>query len=414
MTILRALCAQPWWAAGVSPSTLTRKIIADRPTVLLDNWHTTFRGSDKQQITGFLLSGCANLQGFTLLESDYRGGFSTREVATFCPKAFAGLESLPPSLARRSIPIVLQRLKSQDSIASTFWLFVPENTEPLTSKMQAWVKQHFDELTSKFEEYEITTPALPGLSPHQQDCSNVLIALADTLGGHWPHKVRAALQEIFRQQQDREVSPIELLSDIRDAFAHHHNPERIFTAEVLDYLHSLDHRTWHEWNKNGAPMTAHALSRMLRKSFNIYSRSQRRGKDKRRGYQQSDFLEAWERYLPAPNPHPSQENQALSQCPTSNTETTEPNAVNHVVDDKLESPTVEITDKLENPAVEITHVVITDKAENPTAESTKKQRRRNRAKPPRQLPNSSIKLRSVSMSQSKQHAKKLLSKAHRA
>ncbi len=42
---LRAYSAQPWFASGVPASTLTRKIIADQPTVLLDNWHTTFRGA---------------------------------------------------------------------------------------------------------------------------------------------------------------------------------------------------------------------------------------------------------------------------------------------------------------------------------------------------------------------------------
>src|SRR5205823_8380125 len=127
------------------------------------------------------------------------------------------------------------------------------------------------------------------------------------------------LQEIFQEQHEREATLIHLLSDIRDAFAHHGNPKRIFTAELLDYLHSLDHRTWHEWSKNGGPLTAHALSRLLRK-LSIYSRSQRRGKDKLRGYQLSDFLEVWERYLPDLNHHSNQQNQPLSQCPTSNKE----------------------------------------------------------------------------------------------
>src|SRR5205823_5065207 len=128
MKLLRAFCAQPWWAAGVPASTLTRKIIADHPAVLLDNWQATFRASDKQQVTGFLLSGCTNLQGFSLLERNHRGDFSTREVQTFCPKAFAGLEPLPPTLARRSLPIVLQRAKPQEGFMSSFYLLGPEYT----------------------------------------------------------------------------------------------------------------------------------------------------------------------------------------------------------------------------------------------------------------------------------------------
>src|SRR5438046_8663803 len=83
------------------------------------------------------------------------------------------------------------------------------------------------------------------------------------------------LQEIFREQHNREATPIHLLSDIRDAFAHHQNPERLFTAELLAYLHNLDDRPWYEWSKNGDPITAQDLSRILGKSFDISPRALR-------------------------------------------------------------------------------------------------------------------------------------------
>ena len=60
--VLRGLCAQPWWASGIPSSTLTRKIISERPTDLLDNWHATFRGTDKHPVTGFLANGCDMFQ----------------------------------------------------------------------------------------------------------------------------------------------------------------------------------------------------------------------------------------------------------------------------------------------------------------------------------------------------------------
>jgi hypothetical protein len=159
------------------------------------------------------------------------------------------------------------------------------------------------------------------LSPHQQACGQPLLGLAETIGGEWLHKARTALLEIFRAEQDREVSAVQLLSDMRDAFAQHGNPERIFTYEVLEYLHSLDHRTWHEWNK-GQPLNAHALSGLLRKHFSIYSRGQRRDKQRRRGYQQSDFTEYWERYLPSPNTEPDADAEdALGNAESTKAET---------------------------------------------------------------------------------------------
>jgi hypothetical protein len=319
MAILRRLCARPWWAAGVSRSAFTRKITSDQPTVLLDNWQTVFSSSDKTQITGFLLNGCdqaPNLDHDHCAEvsrsndlnypitnlPNYQIQNAANPIDSFCPKAFAGQESLPSTLSRRSIPIVLQRRKPDEIVKRAGSLLAPGATHKFTSWMQEWARANRKQIETTFENSESQSPGLPGLSPHQQQAANVLIALAATVGGGWSQKARAALPEVFKDAQQRELAPLHLLSDIRDAFAHHGNPERIFTAELLDYLHGLDHRIWHEWGKKGEPMTPHALSVILRKSFKIYSRSQRRGEHKLRGYQRSDFLEAWERYLSTVNP----------------------------------------------------------------------------------------------------------------
>ena len=294
MGLLRALCAQPWLSSGVPAATLTRKILAHRPTVLLDNWHTTFRGRDQQPITGFLLHACQAAQPFTFLEKGIPS-----EVDVYCPKAFAGMSSLPSTLAQRSIPIVLQRCLPQQHVIPVFHLLDPRLTRDFISWAQQWTQANLDPIYQNIAKFR-QRKSLGALSPHQQACSQPLLGLAETIGGDWPQKAHAALLEIFREEQERQASAIQLLSDVRDAFAQHNNSERIFTAELLEYLHNLDHRTWHEWNK-GQPMNAHALSALLRKSFHIYSRSQRRDKQKRRGYQQADFADAWERYLPALN-----------------------------------------------------------------------------------------------------------------
>ncbi len=318
MAILRSFCARPWWASGVSPAIFKKRVSVGHPTVLLDNWQTVFRGSDKNQFTGFLLNGCD--QARDVASFDHLSETSTANLwQTFCPKAFAGLESLPPSLARHSIPIVLQRRKPQETVKSTFNLLVPGSTGKLTSWMQRWAQDHEERVATTFDGYELKGPMLPGLSPHQQNCAKVLISLAEAIGGHWLQKARDALMEIFDDYNKDQVSPTQLLSDIRGAFARRGNQERIFTAELLEDLHDLDDRTWHEYGKSGKPMTAHALSAILRKHFGIYSRSQRRGQEKLRGYQLSDFTEAWERYLPPPDqdqPIPTKDKPTTSAEPT--------------------------------------------------------------------------------------------------
>ncbi len=319
MAILRSFCARPWWASGVSPAIFKKRVSVGHPTVLLDNWQTVFRGSDKNQFTGFLLNGCD--QARDVASFDHLSETSTANLwQTFCPKAFAGLESLPPSLARHSIPIVLQRRKPQETVKSTFNLLVPGSTAKLTSWMERWAEDHEERVAATFDGYELEGPMLPGLSPHQQNCARALLALAEIIGGHWPQKARDALMEIFDDYNKSQVSPTQLLYDIRGVFARRGNQERLFTAELLEDLHDLDDRTYYEWTKKGDPMTAHALSAILRKHFGIYSRSQRRGQEKLRGYQLSDFLEAWERYLPPPGQ--DQPAPATKDNPTTHTEST--------------------------------------------------------------------------------------------
>jgi hypothetical protein len=279
MTILRGLCADPWWPVGLTPANFQRKINEDHPTVLLDNWQTLFRGTDRNKITGFLLSGCdqppdfndGDEAGTEAYPSDSNSGAETCAEDdsnypitnlpnypiqdAFCPKAFAGLEPLPATLARRSIPIVLQRPKPHEQTQPARQLLRPRNTRKFTSWMETFAGDHFDQIQKAFEAYNGQRQILPGLSPHQQDSAKVMIALAETLGGPWPQKAR-----------------------------------------------NLDERTWSEFSK-GEPMTAQALAKMLGKFYNISPRSQRRGKkEKLRGYQRSDFLEAWERYLPQTMP----------------------------------------------------------------------------------------------------------------
>ncbi len=309
LAVLRALCAQPWWAGGTSPAAFKRKLAAEATTVLLDNWQTLFRASDKHPMTGFLLNGCDFVPD--LCAHLERREKHKVEVCHFSPKAFAGSESLPPALARRSIPIVLQRRRPAEKVIPLPYLMLSPKTKKLTSAMQAWAKDHQAEVT--LAHAKCSTQLMLSLSPHQQESASVLLAIAAVIGGDWPVKAHDALKEIFDDYNEGQSSATQLLSDIRDAFAKHGNPERLFTNELLPCLHELDHRTYDQWNKKGDPMTAHALARFLDKHFKIHPSTLRRkkervggkeggkeeGKEQRlKGYQRADFEEAWERYLP--------------------------------------------------------------------------------------------------------------------
>src|SRR5262249_18197235 len=136
----------------------------------------------------------------------------------------------------------------------------------------------------------------PGLSPRRLDMIEPLLQIAAQIGGPWPVKAREALAALFEQElaHDRKDG-IRLLSDLRAAFAHHGNPERISTAALLDWLHTQPDRPW---NREG-PITAQTLAWLLQ-PFDIRSRTQRVGKaSPARGYLLQDFVAKWARLLPA-------------------------------------------------------------------------------------------------------------------
>jgi hypothetical protein len=145
---------------------------------------------------------------------------------------------------------------------------------------------------------------LPHLSDHQWDALVPLLQLAELLGGDCPHRVRNALITVFRQSLLPENNdPVQLLADIRDAFA---DSDRLSTQELLDFLNTLPNRTWSTWN-DGRPLNAQTLAALLLPFF-IIPRLCRLEEKVLRGYLRQDFLEAWARSLPAqPSPKPNKD-----------------------------------------------------------------------------------------------------------
>src|SRR5205807_1852481 len=84
LELLGLVCANAWYATGVTCGALTRKVVSTRPTVLLDECQTVFGASDKR-IRGLLLNGCKRGGVYEL----FHGRDSSASVVdVFCPKAF--------------------------------------------------------------------------------------------------------------------------------------------------------------------------------------------------------------------------------------------------------------------------------------------------------------------------------------
>ena len=56
LELLSLVCARPWYATGITPNALTRKLVSSQPTALLDECQTIFSASDRK-VRGLLVSG---------------------------------------------------------------------------------------------------------------------------------------------------------------------------------------------------------------------------------------------------------------------------------------------------------------------------------------------------------------------
>ena len=128
-----------------------------------------------------------------------------------------------------------------------------------------------------------------------------LFAIADTAGGEWPAKARAAadaLAALAGTFADGETLGTMLLADVRTVFAQRGDPERIRSRDLDEALRALAERPWESMPKTHKPITAQGRGRMLA-SYGVNAETLRfdDGRDAK-GYKRAAFADAWNAYLP--------------------------------------------------------------------------------------------------------------------
>lgn len=101
------------------------------------------------------------------------------------------------------------------------------------------------------------------------------------------------------------------------------------TAQLLEDLEADDERPWRDF-RDGKPITAHGLGRLLR-GYHVKPALMRFGAEHStpaRGYRRADFEPVWERYVPTPvqgpqtvaalREEPSEHDSPRSDSPTGN------------------------------------------------------------------------------------------------
>jgi putative DNA primase/helicase len=138
----------------------------------------------------------------------------------------------------------------------------------------------------------------PALHDRAQDNWEVLLAIADVAGGAWPELARKAALTISSGEDGAATIGAELLADIREVFETKRTVY-IGTKELIEALCADDEKPWATYSR-GKWITSRQLSKRLG-DYNIKPKTIRvNAYETLKGYDKTQFLDAFSRYLPAP------------------------------------------------------------------------------------------------------------------
>lgn len=296
LDVLSRSVPRPLGASSISAAALFRTIEAAHPTLLLDEADTYAR--DDEDLRGILDGGHRRDGAVIRTVGD---NHEPRQFSAWAPAALAAIGHLPGTIEDRSIIIPLRRRRPDEPVESLRFDRASE-LEDLARKAARWARDHVPALAA-------ADPEMPdGIHNRAADNWRPLLAVADLAGGDWPERARQAALALMAGGDDEVSLRVELLEDIRDAFAER-AADRLSSDELVAYLGSLDERRWPEF-RGGKPITKAQVARLL-KGFGVSSGSVRLPDGRTpKGYYRSAFADAFARYLPpsqnATTPQPAE------------------------------------------------------------------------------------------------------------
>ena len=292
LTVLGRLSCRSLTVSNIAPAALFRTVQLWTPTLLIDEVDSFLAVHDEAR--GILNAGFTRDSAFVIR---CVGDEHTPTCFNIWgAKALCGIGKIADTLADRSIPLRLRR----------------KLTGERTVKLRHADPSAFAERVAQLARFAIDNreavrnarPAeIEGLNDRTNDCWEPLLAIAEVAGGDWPRLARVAAIALHGLEEEAPSIGVELLTAIKAVFEAKHC-SRLFSTDLLEALVADDESPWATWNR-GKPMTVRQLSSKLA-GYGIKSKQLRIGFDSgRKGYEQSDFVEAWRCYLCANPPSSS-------------------------------------------------------------------------------------------------------------
>ncbi len=291
-TVLSMMCYRPLPASNASPSALFRAVEAWRPTIFIDEADTFF--GDNQELAGLVNAGYAST-GFVLRSEVSGDSYEPRMFQVYSAKSIAGIaleRHLRDATMSRGIVLNLRR-KRADEVVARLRHADDETFELVRAQLTRFAKDAARQI-------RLIRPRLPDeLSDRAQDNWEPLLAIAEYAGPEWLQRATTAALMLSSASEAVGSTGNELLADIREVFERKQG-NKISTADLITALIRDEEKPWAAYNR-GHPITPRQLSKQLA-AYGIKSKTVRLDRHNTpKGYEPSQFVDAFARYLDAPS-----------------------------------------------------------------------------------------------------------------
>lgn len=290
LDVLQLTACNAIQADNMTEAVLFRLIDQERPTLLIDEVDAIFGKTNSDSAEGIR----------QVLNSGYRKDKKARRCVppshqvvafdVYCPKATAGLNELPNTIAHRSIPIAMKPPRPDDVYEDLDVEEVADEAEILRMNLQAWADMAEDALRDR----RLKPAKLDGLDARANEIWRILFRIADLAGGDWPERARAAALELSgsERRHKQASTAVRLLGHIREVFVE----ERMFCSDLVAALNADEEMPYGGWS-NGAGISTRELGKKLA-PYGLIAKKIRIGESRANGYERRQFADAWSRYLP--------------------------------------------------------------------------------------------------------------------
>lgn len=274
--------------SNITGPALFRCIEAYEPTLFIDEVDTFL--NDDEGIRGVLNAG--HSRDGSVITRCFGDDHQLVTFNVYSAKAISGIGKIPGTLIDRSISLTLRRKMKNESKKR-----VRDLPVDITNKIQSQLARWSDDNMLAVKTAE---PVLPNsVNDRAQDNWEILLKIAMILGDDWLEKAHRACIEISGIDSEEPSSNEQLLSDIRTVFILTQT-NRLLSRDLLTELRRDPEMSWSTLN-HGKPITLRQIAKRL-SEFKISSKDIRahdlRGNEVRgKGYDITDFEDAFSRYL---------------------------------------------------------------------------------------------------------------------